>query len=147
MTVIHIGNFLTQRNQIIALLIRNAVLFKFKPTVTAGQRAEFVKLAKSLKSLSCVKDGRLIVGGPSITDPVSKSKGYDCALVSYHEDLEALREYHVTEEHEKLKTSYVLPLAESLIRFDFEVDQEDEGLVGVLPLLGSLGAGNHSISK
>ncbi|PVH80237.1 stress responsive A/B barrel domain protein [Cadophora sp. DSE1049] len=129
------------------MTIIHIVLFKFKPAVTAVQRAEFVKMAKSLKSLSCVKDGRLIVGGPSMTNPISKSKGYDCALVSYHVDLEAVEEYHVTKEHEKLKTSYVLPLTESLVRFDFEVDQEDEGLVGVLPLLGSLGAGKHSISK
>ncbi|KAK0103596.1 hypothetical protein ONS95_005608 [Cadophora gregata] len=117
------------------MTIIHIVLFKFKADVTAEKRAEFVKTAKSLKTLSCVKDGRLIVGGPSLTDPISKSKGYDCALVSYHVDLEAVAEYHATEEHEKLKTSYVLPLTESLVRFDFEVDQEDEDLVGVVPLL------------
>ena len=43
----------------------------------------------------------------------------------------------------RLKNSYVLPLTESLIRFDFEVDQEDESLVGVLPFLGSLGVGKN----
>merc|ERR1711939_523268 len=99
------------------MTVIHIVLFKFKPAVTAVQRAEFVKNAKSLKSLSCVKDGRLIVGGPSETRPISKSQGYDCALVSYHEDLTAVEDYHVTKEHE---------------RFDFEVDQEDESLVGVL---------------
>ena len=43
----------------------------------------------------------------------------------------------------RLKNSYGLPLTESLIRFDFEVDQEDESLVGVLPFLGSLGVGKN----
>lgn len=93
---------------IITVLIVEAVLFKFKPAVTAVQRAEFVKNAKSLKSLSCVKDGRLIVGGPSITNPISKTQGYDCALVSYHEDLEAVEEYHVTKEHERSVNCCVL---------------------------------------
>ena len=84
------------------------MLFKFKPAVTAVQRAEFVKNAKSLKSLSCVKDGRLIVGGPSETRPISKSQGYDCALVSYHEDLTAVEDYHVTKEHERSVNGCVL---------------------------------------
>ncbi len=36
----------------------------------------------------------------------------------------------------------MIPLTEDLVRFDFEVDKEDEDLVGVLPLLASLGVGS-----
>jgi hypothetical protein len=54
-----------------------------------------------LKSLPCVQDGRLIVGGPSITDPIEKSKGFEFALVSYHRDGEALAEYQASKEHER----------------------------------------------
>ncbi|KAL2069802.1 hypothetical protein VTL71DRAFT_14481 [Oculimacula yallundae] len=121
------------------MTVIHLVLFKFKPAVTALQREGFFKAAKSLKSLPCVKDGRLIVGGPSITNPIGKSKGYDCALVSYHNDLKAVEEYQASEEHEKLKSGFVLPLTEDLVRFDFEVDQEDESLVGVLPMLANIG--------
>ncbi|CZT04256.1 hypothetical protein WAI453_009681 [Rhynchosporium graminicola] len=121
------------------MTVIHIVLFKFKPAVTTLQREGFFKAAKSLKSLPCVKDGRLIVGGPSITSPISKSKGFECALVSYHNDLKAVEEYQASEEHEELKSTYVLPLTEDLVRFDFEVDHEDESLVGGLPMLAGLG--------
>lgn len=43
----------------------------------------------------------------------------------------------------RLKSTYVLPMTEDLVRFDFEVDGEDEGLVGVLPMLANLGVGRE----
>lgn len=63
-----------------------------------------------MKSLSCVKDGRLIVGGPSVTDPIEKSKGFEYCLVSYHQDRAALEEYQASKEHHEyaLDFSYVL---------------------------------------
>ncbi|KAH7346720.1 stress responsive A/B barrel domain protein [Rhexocercosporidium sp. MPI-PUGE-AT-0058] len=124
------------------MTVIHIVLFKFKPAATAIQREAFIKAAKSLKSLTSVKDGRLIFGGPSLTDPISKSKGFQCALVSYHNDLKAVEEYHASEEHERLKSTYVLPLTEDLVRFDFEVDREDEDLVGVLPMVAKQGVGS-----
>jgi hypothetical protein len=61
-----------------------------------------------LKNLPCVKSQRLVVGGPSITDPSSKSKGFQYALVSYHEDRAALDAYQASSEHER----YVLLIVE-----------------------------------
>lgn len=92
--------------------------------------------------------------------------------MSYHNDLKAVEEYQASEEHERyvyccfrcgggcrkkgsegwirllirgnrLKNTYVLPLTEDLIRFDFQVDHEDEDLVGVLPMLANLGVGRN----
>lgn len=76
-----------------------AVLFKFRSEVTEEHKAIFVRELKKLKHLPCVKDGRLIVGGPSVTDPIERSKGFQYALVSYHHDRKALEEYQVSKEH------------------------------------------------
>ncbi|KAJ4346761.1 uncharacterized protein N0V89_010693 [Didymosphaeria variabile] len=102
------------------------VLFKFRPEITAGHKATFVRELRKLKDLSCVKDGRLIVGGPSVTDPIERSKGFQYALVSYHEDLEALAEYQASPEHHWVTSTYMFPYKEDLCRFDFEVEPEDE---------------------
>lgn len=66
-------------------------------------KQEFLSQIKTLKSLPCVKSQRLVVGGPSITTPVEKSKGFQYALVSYHEDRTALAEYQASSEHERYK--------------------------------------------
>jgi hypothetical protein len=44
---------------------------------------------------------RLAVGGPSITEPIEKSKGFEYALVSVHRDRKALAEYQASEGHER----------------------------------------------
>lgn len=75
------------------------VMFKFKPEVTQEHKDTFVRELKKLKNLSCVKDGRLLVGGPSVTDPIERSKGFEYALVSFHENLAALEEYQASKEH------------------------------------------------
>ncbi|KAL0260669.1 hypothetical protein SLS55_004359 [Diplodia seriata] len=75
------------------------VLFKFRPDVTAEHKATFVRELKKLKNLPCVKDNRLIVGGPSVTSPIERSKGFEFALISYHHDLAALEEYQASKEH------------------------------------------------
>lgn len=54
---------------------------------------------KKLKNLSCVKDNRLIIGGPSVTDPIERSKGFEFALLSFHENRAALEEYQASKEH------------------------------------------------
>jgi hypothetical protein len=46
-----------------------------------------------------VKDNRLIVGGPSMTDPIERSKNFEFALLSYHEDRAALDAYQASKEH------------------------------------------------
>jgi hypothetical protein len=94
-----------------------------------------------------VKDNRLLVGGPSIADPIERSKGFQYALLSYHHDREALSAYQASKEHhEYVNLSFVatkvmwsladcnrrvtsklmFPYKEDLIRFDFEVAPEDE---------------------
>lgn len=75
------------------------VFFKFKADVTAGHKATFVEELKKLKNLPCVLNNRLIVGGPSVTDPVERSKGFEFALLSYHQDRAALDEYQASKEH------------------------------------------------
>ncbi|KAF4308327.1 hypothetical protein GTA08_BOTSDO04437 [Botryosphaeria dothidea] len=108
------------------------VLFKFRPEVTAEHKATFVRELKKLKDLPCVKDNRLIVGGPSVTDPIESSKGYEFALVSYHEDRAALKEYQQSKEHTEVTSTCLFPYKEDITRFDFEVAPEDEHLCGNL---------------
>ncbi|PYH31552.1 uncharacterized protein BO87DRAFT_399365 [Aspergillus neoniger CBS 115656] len=106
------------------------VLFKFHPGVTEEHKQRFVTELKKLKNLPCVKSGRLLVGGPSVTDPIDRSKGFQIALVSYHEDLAALAEYQASKEHHDVTSTYMFPYKEDLMRFDFEVDEEDEYMCG-----------------
>ncbi|KAI0468879.1 stress responsive A/B barrel domain protein [Xylaria cf. heliscus] len=119
------------------------VLFRFKPDVTKEQGDAFLREVKSLKNLPCVKDGRLIVGGPSLTDPIELSKGHKYACISYHENLAALEEYQTSKEQSRDKLPYKDPLDyESICRFDFEVNPEDEYMCAFSPQ--QLLAGNIS---
>jgi hypothetical protein len=81
------------------------VIFKFCPSTTTIQKSSFLTAIKELKSLPSVLDNRLIVGGPSVTDPIGKSKGFDYALLSFHRDREALGEYQASKEHEEYDPS------------------------------------------
>ncbi|KAA8641842.1 hypothetical protein EYZ11_011256 [Aspergillus tanneri] len=83
------------------MTVIHIVLFKFRPEVTQDHKQKFISELKTLKRLPCVKDGRLIVGGPSITDPIERSKGFEIALVSYHENRDALAEYQASDEHHR----------------------------------------------
>ncbi|EPS25627.1 hypothetical protein PDE_00561 [Penicillium oxalicum 114-2] len=112
------------------MTIVHIVLFKFRCETELNIRAAFVRELKSLKNLACVKHQRLIVGGPSITDPASKSKGFHYALVSYHADRAALNRYQASSEHARVTSQYFIPYQEDLVRFDFETDPEDEDLLG-----------------
>ncbi|RMJ03256.1 hypothetical protein CDV36_015216 [Fusarium kuroshium] len=110
------------------MTVVHIVLFKFRPDVDESHRKTFVKELKTLKDLSCVKDQRLVVGGPSITDPIERSKGYQIALLSFHQDPAALAEYQASSEHHRVTSQYLWPFAEDVTRFDFEVDAEDEDM-------------------
>lgn len=77
------------------------VLFKFRAEVTDEHKQKFVTELKKLKSLACVKEQRLVVGGASITDPIERSKGFEFALLSFHEDRAALEEYQRSDEHHR----------------------------------------------
>jgi heme-degrading monooxygenase HmoA len=97
MTIVHIGVYLAISAVIPPWLL--AVLFKFRAEVTDEHKQKFVTELKKLKSLPCVKEQRLVVGGASITDPVERSKGFEFALLSFHEDRDALAEYQKSDEH------------------------------------------------
>ncbi len=91
-----------------------------------------------------MKGGRLLIGGPSVTDSIERSKAFQTSLVSFHENLEALSEYQASPEHHKyvhvicvrkdkpdsnicsVTSTYIFPYKEDLMRLDFEVDDEDE---------------------
>ncbi|KAJ5407288.1 hypothetical protein N7465_008572 [Penicillium sp. CMV-2018d] len=112
------------------MVLVHIVLFKFRADVGNKVKQEFLSQIKTLKTLSCVKSQRLVVGGPSITTPIEKSKGFQYALVSYHENRTALAEYQASSEHERVTSKYFIPYKEDLVRFDFETDQADETLLG-----------------
>lgn len=79
--------------------ITTTVFFKFRAEVTQEHKDTFVRELKKLKNLSCVQNNRLIVGGPSVTDPIERSKGFEYALLSFHENRAALEEYQASKEH------------------------------------------------
>ncbi|KAI2707237.1 hypothetical protein CBS147332_6891 [Penicillium roqueforti] len=108
------------------MVLVHIVLFKFRKDVGNEVKEEFLSQIKTLKSLPCVISQRLDVGGPSITTPIEKSKGFDYALVSYHENRAALAEYQASSEHERITSTYFIPYKEDLVRFDFETDQANE---------------------
>ena len=74
-------------------------MFKFRPEVIQEHKDTFVRELKKLKELDCVKGHRLVVGGPSVTDPIERSKGFEIALLSFHENLQALETYQASKEH------------------------------------------------
>ncbi|KAJ5092422.1 stress responsive a b barrel domain protein [Penicillium alfredii] len=103
------------------------VLLKFRPEVTQEHKTAFVKELKTLKNLACVKNNRLLFGGPSVTNPIERSKGFEFALVSYHETRAALDEYQYCKEHAHISSTYLYPsYLEDISVFDFQVDAEDE---------------------
>ncbi|KAL6236178.1 hypothetical protein BDW75DRAFT_239527 [Aspergillus navahoensis] len=127
MTLIHMGQFIFYFLCATSLTLNRAlVLFKFRAGVSVEQKTTFIRELKALKNLPSVKNGRLIVGCPSVTDPIERSKEFQIALLSYHEDLVALAEYQASEEHHQVTSTYFIPYKEDLVRFDFEVDEEDE---------------------
>ena len=96
-----------------------------------------------LKHLPSVEDQKLVVGGPSITTPVARSKGFHFCLLSYHKDRQALHEYQASPEHHQYEnffllsdasfsanafysvtSTYMWPFNDDLMRFDFEVNDE-----------------------
>ena len=81
--------------------VSKPVLFKFRPEVSESHRQIFANELKTLKSLPCVKDQCLTVGGPSITEPIERSKGYQIGLLSFHQDQSALKEYQASTEHHR----------------------------------------------
>ncbi|KAJ6012645.1 hypothetical protein N7522_003000 [Penicillium canescens] len=112
------------------------VMFKFRPEITQEHKDTFVCELKKLKGLDYVKGHRLVVGGPSVTDPIERSKGFEFALLSFHENLGELEKYQASKEHHWVTGTYMFPYKEDLMRFDFEVAPEDEYMWHFLPVKG-----------
>lgn len=85
--------------ELFSILHSGPVFFRFRAEVTREHKETFVRELKKLKNLPCVKNNRLIVGGPSVTDPIQRSKGFEFALLSFHENRAALDEYQASKEH------------------------------------------------
>ncbi|TGJ85258.1 hypothetical protein E0Z10_g3498 [Xylaria hypoxylon] len=114
------------------MTVIHMVLFKFRADVSDSHKEEFVTELQKLKHLPCVMNSRLVVGGPSITDPIQRSQGFQYVLLSYHKDRQAFAEYQASDEHHRVTSKYLWPFKEDVIRFDFEVDGEDDG--AILPI-------------
>lgn len=82
-----------------AKLTKSAVLFKFRKDTAQSILHSFSNEIRKLKSLPCVLDQRLVLGGPSLTIPEHRSKGFQYCLLSYHKDRGALEEYQASREH------------------------------------------------
>ena len=117
MTVIHVGKrCIGQRLMNNTQMTATTVLFRFLPTVSSAHKAEFVRELKKLKKLPCVKDERLFVNGPSITDPIERSKGFEIALVSFHHDRKSLEDYQRSAEHHEYVWTSLWCSCDALIR-------------------------------
>ncbi|KAK9435749.1 stress responsive A/B barrel domain protein [Metarhizium brunneum] len=103
------------------MVLVHIVLFKFKPGVSPAHKEAFAAELKRLRDLPSVLNKRLVVGGPSVTDPIARSRGNHLALVSYHASKAALAE---------VTSTYLWPFSEEVTRFDFEMDAEDERWMG-----------------
>ncbi|EFY97479.2 Dimeric alpha-beta barrel [Metarhizium robertsii ARSEF 23] len=83
------------------MVLVHIVLFKFKPSVSPAHKEAFAAELKRLRDLPSVLNKRLVVGGPSVTDPIARSRGNHLALVSYHASKAALAEYQASDEHHR----------------------------------------------
>ncbi|KAI0456368.1 stress responsive A/B barrel domain protein [Xylaria acuta] len=108
--------------------------------VSNDHKEKFVTELRKLKHLPCVMNSRFVVGGPSVTDPIARSQGFQYALLSYHKDKQALEEYQASDEHHMVTSKYLWPFKEDVIRFDFEVDGEGDSVI--LPFESLVNNGN-----
>ncbi|KAL2408037.1 hypothetical protein ABEF95_014371 [Exophiala dermatitidis] len=106
------------------MVVVHIVLFKFREDTPKEITTKFLEELRNLKHLPCVVDQKLVVGGPSITTPVARSKGFHFCLLSYHKDRQALDEYQASPEHHDVTTNYMWPFNDDLMRFDFETDDD-----------------------
>ncbi|KAI0810139.1 stress responsive A/B barrel domain protein [Xylaria sp. FL0064] len=107
------------------MTVVHIVLFKFREDVSDSHKEEFVTELRKLKDLPSVMNSKLTVGGPSITDPIERSQEFQYALVSYHKDRQALSEYQASDEHSRVTSKYLWPFKEDIIRFDYEIKEEE----------------------
>ncbi|KAI0444874.1 stress responsive A/B barrel domain protein [Xylaria telfairii] len=122
------------------MTVIHIVLFKFRADVSEEHKEKFVTELRKLKTLPCVMNSRLVVGGPSITNPIARSQGFQYALLSYHKDRQALEAYQSSDEHHRVTSKYLWPFKEDVIRFDFEVGGDVDNVI--LPFESLVNNGN-----
>lgn len=115
------------------MTVVHIVLFKFRSDTEQDVMTKFSDELRKLRCLPCVLNQRLVVGGPSITNPISRSKGFQFCLLSFHKDRKALEDYQASAEHHHVTSKYMWPFNEDLTRFDFETD--DTILTGTTDIL------------
>ena len=94
-------------------MITHVVLFKFKPETTD---AEIQKLAEGLGGLPhLIEEIREFRFG---TDVIHSERSYDLGLVSSFDDLEALQNYQVHPEHQKV-VAQVKAITSGVVAVDF----------------------------
>jgi hypothetical protein len=94
-------------------MITHVVLFKFKPETTA---AEIQQLAEGLGALpQLIEDIREFRFG---TDVIHSERSYDLGLVSSFDDLDALQNYQVHPEHQKV-VAQVKAITSGVVAVDF----------------------------
>lgn len=98
-----------------ALRLKKTVLFKFRQDATAELKETFVRELKQLRHLPSVLNQSLVVGGPSVTDSIERSKGYHYALVSYHKDKAALEAYQASSEHHRQVSSTTITSVKTVV--------------------------------
>ncbi len=95
-------------------MIKHIVIFKFKPEVSGDERSS------ALTSLRGLPDKIPVIREFEVGEDVVRSpRSWDCALVSVFDDLEALNEYQVNEDH-VAAARRLRELCESVASVDFE---------------------------
>ena len=95
-------------------MIKHIVIFKFKPEVSGDERSS------ALTSLRGLPDKTPVIREFEVGEDVVRSpRSWDCALVSVFDDLEALNEYQVNEDH-VAAARRLRELCESVASVDFE---------------------------
>ncbi|KAJ5365281.1 stress responsive A/B barrel domain protein [Penicillium concentricum] len=115
------------------MTVAHIVLIKFRPEVAQEHKDNVIREIQKMKEMNSIK-GRSLVVGASITVPMERSKGFEIALVSFHENKTELEKYRNSEEHHRITSTSIYPFQDESIRFDFEVAPEDDFLLNILSL-------------
>jgi hypothetical protein len=98
-------------------MIKHIVLLKIKPDIFNDRIEEMYKNLFQLKdSISNI----LSISGGKNDSPESKNKDFSESFVVEFENKEARNMYLNHQEHKKLAETYILPIIDDIIVFDYE---------------------------
>lgn len=98
-------------------MIKHIVLLKIKPDISGGRIEEMYKNLFQLKNLI---SGIISISGGKNNSPEYKSKSYTEGFVVEFKDKNARDIYLNHQEHKKVAETYILPIIDDIIVFDFE---------------------------